>query len=100
MISNPPESLTPLNSPRRALSFRFALTSPRRRARLGEPSPSDRAGRSRPKSSLQQHITKPRSFVGLLALGFVLLGADKALATVTATPATGGTSISADTTGG
>src|SRR5438045_6930034 len=41
-----------------------------------------------------------RSIASLLALGFVLLGADKALAAVTVTAATGGSAISADNTGG
>src|SRR2546428_8672180 len=62
---------------------------------------SRRSHGSRAVSCWRQHILNARSFVGLVALGFVLLGADRALAaTVTVTAATGGSAISADTANG
>src|SRR5207249_6862838 len=55
---------------------------------------------SRPFPHRSLSVLHARSIVCLLAVGFVLLGADKALAAVTITAATGGSAISADNTGG
>src|SRR5438477_42955 len=61
---------------------------------------SPRSRESPADSSWRQHILNARSIVGLVALGFVLLGADRAQAAVSITAATGGSAISADNTGG
>src|SRR5438093_827477 len=61
---------------------------------------SRRSDEFRADSCWRQRMLNARSVVGLMALGFALLGADRAQAAVSITAATGGSAISADNTGG